>query len=116
MNTDNDILTLLGTLAASATGIFAIFLAVFAILMPLLIYLIHRSTRRTAIATEKIVKQNERLIEMIGDNNQYTKDFEFGVVPLQEKEVVRPKDFGKPLDFSGGGNSKPVPGHSVNKL
>jgi hypothetical protein len=91
MDTTNDILVLLGALAGSATGILFFLLAVLGFLTPLLIYLIHRSTRRTAIATEKIVRQNERLIDLISGNSEDMRDFKFGVVPLHEDEIVRPK-------------------------
>lgn len=88
----NDFLTFLLGLAGSAYVVFfvlALFLAILAFLMPLLIYFIHRSTKRTAIAMEKIVNQNERLIDLLSDNNINTKDFEFGTIELQEEEIVK---------------------------
>lgn len=82
MNSNQDILTIIGTLAGSAAGLFALFLIFLGVLTPLMIYLIHRSTRRTAEATERIVRQNEKLIDLISTST----DFSFGA---QEPPISR---------------------------
>ncbi len=74
--------------------VFALFIAILAFLTPLLIYFIHRSTKRTAIAIEKTINQNERLIDLLSNTTKNTKDFEFGTIQLYEEEAIKPKDFG----------------------
>jgi uncharacterized membrane protein len=83
LSTD-DIIAIFGGLAGLSVGVLALFLFILSILMPLMIYFIHRSTKRTAIATEKIAKQNEQLLNLItgregfifGDfnNDSFTKN------------------------------------------
>lgn len=74
----NDLATIIVLLTGSALGLvilfFIIFLTVLSMLAPWLIFLIHRSTRRTAIASEKIARQNEQLINLLEMKN----DFSFG--------------------------------------
>ena len=74
MNTNDDILAIIVGLAGTVGGVFVLLLGVLGILTPLLIYLIHRSTKRTARATEEIVRQNEKLIDRLSSES----DFSFG--------------------------------------
>lgn len=70
----DDLLVILGGLAGTAVGFFILFLLVLYLLIPLMVYFIHRSSKRTAIAVEKIAKQNEQLIDLMTNSN----DFSFG--------------------------------------
>ena len=70
----DDLLVIIGGLAGTAVGIFILFLLILYLLIPLMVYFIHRSSKRTAIAVEKIAKQNEQLIDLMTNSS----DFSFG--------------------------------------
>ena len=65
----NEIIAVFGGMGV---GVLALFSFILSILMPLIIYFIHRSTRRTAIATEKIAKQNQQLIELLNSRESFS--------------------------------------------
>ncbi len=68
----NDIMLILGGFAGTAYAIFGFFLAVLSFFIPLMIFFIHRSTRRTAIAVEKIARQNEQLIDLMSNGGDFS--------------------------------------------
>ncbi len=70
----NSLAEMLGGFAGLIVAVFVFLLFVLSILTPLMIYLIHRSTRRTAIALEKIVLQNKELLVL----TETSKSFSFG--------------------------------------
>jgi len=94
----NDITSIIGNLAGSAAGMFVLLLIVLGFLTPLLIYLIHRSTSRTAKAAEITNNKLDRLIDAIGTNNSFD---------ISAPE--RPAGFGEPID-TGQGPFVRVPG------
>ena len=80
--TPDDLLMILGGVAGSAVGIFIFILLILYILIPLMVYLIHRSSKRTAIAVEKIAKQNEQLIDLMTKSS----DFSFGEIKSESQK------------------------------
>jgi len=68
----NEIMAILSGFAGTAFGLFILFLAVLSFLIPFMIFFIHRSTRRTAIAVEKIARQNEQLIDLMSHGGDFS--------------------------------------------
>lgn len=68
----NDLIMIFGGLAGTVYVVLVLTILALTFLMPLIIYLIHRSTKRTAIAVEKIAKQNEQLIDVLSKNEDFS--------------------------------------------
>jgi len=100
------IISILTGLAGSAAGLFLLILFFFSVLTPLMIFWIHRSTSRTADATEKINRNIERLITLTNSKNEGPID------KTGQGQIQRPKGFGEPVD-TGPGEFTKIPGSKI---
>ena len=99
------IVSAITALVGSAAGLFLLLLFVLAILTPLMIFWIHRSTSRTADAAEMINRNIERLINLENNKKEIPGD------KNPPEQIQRPEGFGEPVD-TGDGEFVRLPGRN----